>query len=246
MLTRRAFLKLSVALSSTLLAQSASNDRLRVARWWPTAPPTAPDDALATHDLLLVPAYLAAEWIQRRALAPLASPPGRAHDPEGAFTIPHVYTLTTVIPPTQPLYPLWHTSTLWPSDPRVLIGLAFLRRGYLPNDPHPGHIAQIERDVLALRPQLARGQLSASATMYRVQQSAESQKALQRPPFGTLFVEYDWVIPSGGRHSALARAYAQVNAQLTRPNITGAWPLAPLSPVIRARLKALADYVTTS
>lgn len=128
---RRTFLKLSAVLGAALALPPRS---LRLASALPLPFPHTrlanPDTALDPRewDALLIPAYRAAEWIQRGWLAPLTRciAPGRAHDPESAFTHPYRFH--------------WHRSLLdnWP---RLTAALALQHSGYSPNDTHPGHLA---------------------------------------------------------------------------------------------------------
>ena len=137
-MNRRPFLKLGVVLGAAL---ALPRFPLRLASALPLPFPhtfiSNPDAALDLRDwdALLVPAYRAAEWIGRGTLAPLAGPPGRAHDPEGAFTHPYQFRI--------------HQSA--PLDwPRLAVGLALQHLGHSPNDTHLGHVAQA-RGVLQQR-----------------------------------------------------------------------------------------------
>lgn len=151
--SRRSFLKWSggLALGATSLTLSAASGP-RIAATWPVRAPhlylpnpdALLDRELSAFDLLLVPAYAAAELIQRRQLQPLPGrlrgTPGRAHDPEGAFTWPQHYDRVT-LPLAAP----------WPQHPRLVVGAALWARGYSPNDLHPGRLAQVEQDLRAGR-----------------------------------------------------------------------------------------------
>ncbi|MGQ0601906.1 MAG: hypothetical protein ACT4QE_09455 [Anaerolineales bacterium] len=94
-MSRRAFLLTgaATALSTLILPR-----RLRLGSALPISHHFNSDaDELTQHaarfDALLISAYAAAELIARNRLRPLAGPPklsgGRAHDPDGAFTVPH-------------------------------------------------------------------------------------------------------------------------------------------------------------
>lgn len=203
-LSRRAFLKLSGALS--VAASWPARGGARLAATWPVPYPhyyfPNPEKLLAQNlarfDVLLLPAYAAAELIQANALQTLPGAPSRAHDPEGAFTQPYHYQIISL--------PL---ASAWPNHPRVVVGAALWARGYSPNDSHPGHLAQIEKDLLTRRP-------------------------LVRPDAATLVIEYDWVIPlNANREAALAFLRHQ---QSKISNLKSAIPLMPFSPAARAQI----------
>ncbi len=137
-LERRAFLKWSAALGAALCLPRLTPP-LRLASTLPLPGPhhffPNPDALLARgprdFDVWLVPAYVAAEWIQRGGLAQLSGPPHRAHDPDGAFTRPHRFVVQHAFN--------WE----WP---RLTLGLALQQRGHSPNAAHPGHLAQLAAD----------------------------------------------------------------------------------------------------
>lgn len=146
-MNRRAFLKLSAGLGAAL---ALPRFPLRLASTLPLPFPHTfianPDTALDLRawDALLVPAYRAAEWIQHGQLQPLAGPPGRAHDPEGAFTRPHQFRIHRTI------------QSQWP---RLAIGLALQNLGHSPNDWHTGHVAQALRHLQQRAPLWSAGVL---------------------------------------------------------------------------------------
>ena len=166
-LHRRTFLKLSAAGAALgAAAYLKPLGGLAVASTLPLPFPHRhfPDaEALLTRrldafDLLLVPAYAAVELIRRNALRLIPGPPGRAHDPDGAYTLPYRTAVSALLYRGQPprsLDDLWRADALWPDSSRLVIGAALLRRGYSPNDTHSGRLAQIEQDLLDLRPRLA-------------------------------------------------------------------------------------------
>src|SRR2546426_385408 len=96
-LNRRTFLKLSAVFG--IAAHLRPTDQPLIASTFPLPFPhqyfpnaeSLLSQPLALFDLLLVPAHLAAELIQRGALRPLngdlPKSVGRAHDLEGAFTL---------------------------------------------------------------------------------------------------------------------------------------------------------------
>lgn len=155
-------------------------------------------------DAVLVPAYAAAELIRAEAVRPLPGPPGRAHDPEGAFTLPHATLVAGLVyrgapPPTPSLDDLWSSHALWPADMRLVIGAALLRRGYPLNDSHPGHLAQVESDLRRLRPRLTPNPLRAleagrgvvALALLNTNDIGSAHHIIE----GGFLLEYDWVIP---------------------------------------------------
>jgi len=166
---------------------------------------------LAAFDLLLVPAYAAAELIRGGALQKIPGSPGRAHDPDGAFTIPYSYAITALVyrgTPPASLDNLWTHAALWPDAPRLVIGTALLRSGYRLNDANPGHLAQVEEDLLRLRPRLVpdplaglrsgRAALALASIPDRIGEG--EPPGIFLPPEGVALIEYDWVIPLNAPH----------------------------------------------
>jgi hypothetical protein len=194
---------------------------------WPARPP-------AGLDLLLVPAYVAADYIRGGHLQPLYGPRGRAHDPEGAFTWPYAHHVAALLGRRPGQSASWAAvwqgapGARWPVDPRLVIGAALLRRGYSPNDTHAGHLAQVEADLLDLAPRLAGGSTPGLAFGW-VDLAAVSAEAL--PQEGTLLVEYDWVIPLGAADPVAARAFAMRQAPAALPSGRPSVPLVPLMPL---------------
>ena len=163
-LSRRAFLKLSAAFGAAAALKLprglaiASTLHLPVPHHYFASAESVLARGLSQFDLLLVPAYAAAELIQHNALQTLRGSPHRAHDPEGAFTVPHAYAVSALVyRDTRPgaFDDLWQRSALWPDDARLAGGAALLRRGYSPNDTHPGRLRQVERDLMELRPTIS-------------------------------------------------------------------------------------------
>ncbi len=215
-LNRRAFLKLSGALG--VAAHWPVARAVRLAATWPVTYPHRyfpnPENLLAhgvsPFEALLLPAYAAAELIQANALHTLPGTPGRAHDPDGAFTFPYHYE-TIALPLT----------SAWPNQPRVVVGAALWARGYSPNDSHPGHLAQIEKDLL-------------------------THNRPVRSSAATLLIEYDWVIPqTANLESALAFIRNLPPARLHdhRPS---AIPLMPLPLTARHQIAAIWKRLTAS
>lgn len=207
-----------------------------------------PDSLLARQpagaDLLLVPAYIAVGLVARGWVQRLPGPPGRAHDPEGAYTVPYRYAVSAFVraagaAPNDP----WHPTIVWPAFSRLLLGAALQRRGFSPNDSHAGHLAQAGEDLLALRPLLTGDPLAAvqaravpsalAAVPVAADGALEAGDGLAAtlPPWGTVVVEYDWVLPANAPEPATARTWL---AELSPPSAPALpegprWlPLAPL------------------
>jgi hypothetical protein len=232
-MNRRTFLKISAALgAASFLPQGG----LSIASTFPLPCPhhyfpsaeQLLSARLARYDLLLVPAYAAAGLIRLGALHRLPGTPGRAHDPDGAFTLPALAAVAALVtrgPSTLTLSDLWTRPALWPDFPRLVIGAALLRRGHPPNDTHPGHLAQVEKDLSNLRPRLApdpvaglRADPSALALAPVPARIVEAEPGsspgpqvwLSAPPIpnahphipseGAIWIEYDWVIPLDAPH----------------------------------------------
>jgi hypothetical protein len=209
---------------------------------------------LAQADAALVPAYLAAELIQAGALRPLNGPPNRAHDPEGAFTVPHTSLRSALIyrhaPQTPSLDDLFSPGALWPADPRLVLGAALRRRGYPLNDAHPGHLKQIEHDLRRAHPRfvdepataLREDAGSVALTLVNVNDAGRAHL----PTEGGFSLEYDWVIPraSSQPESAerLIRLISPSSIVYRPPSDHRALPtFCPLTPIARARYIALWD-----
>lgn len=219
--SRRAFLKLSGALSVALPWPVAGG--LRLASTWPIAyphhyfpnPEALVARGLSQFDLLLLPAYAAAELIQANALQTLPGLPGRAsagsraHDPEGAFTLPY-HSQSFTLPLT----------SAWPNHPRLVVGAALWARGYSPNDSHPGHLAQIEKDLLAHR-------------------------QLTRPDVAALKIEYDWVMPRTPSNTRAALEFLTSLRPLTSAPQAGL-PLMPLPITARRQIAAMWKRLTAA
>jgi hypothetical protein len=194
--------------------------------------------SLARFDLLLAPAYIAAELIQRGVLQATGGmpewAPGRAHDPDGTFTIPYRYKIGALryseggAPASMPSWSeLWQADgrILWPSGSRLAIGAALLSRGYSPNDTHAGHLAQAGDDLARLE---SAPPTSARLALELVDASAASHARL--PMEGVPLIEYDWVIPVAGSVE-LARKFVQsLGRPADIPKLAGA-RLIPLMPL---------------
>ena len=211
---------------------------------------------LAAFDLLIVPAYAAAELIRRGALQKIPGSPGRAHDPDGAFTIPYTYAISALVyrgaPPTS-LNDLWTRDALWPDAPRLVIGAALLRRGYRLNDTNPGHLAQAAEDLWRLRPRLStdplaglRSGLAALALTPIPDRNGEAEPfGIFLPPEGAALIEYDWLIPLGAPHPQAALKFITENAlSIRHPPREAAIRYPPLTPLPAAARAQLAEIWT--
>ena len=252
-MNRRAFLKLGAALGAAAAVQLppgaalASTLPLPVPHhYFPNAETLLAHD-LRRFDLLLVPAYAAAELIRRGALRPLNGPPGRAHDPDGAFTIPYAFGLAALAyrgARPQSFADLWLRDSLWPDEPRLVLGAALLRRGWSPNDSHPGRLAQVERDLLELRPRVvahpAAGlrALSAAVALTSVLSGAgETGQNVAVPTGGTILIEYDWAIPASAANPDGALVLIEnARARRAAPRLQNNTHLIPLAALPSAAL----------
>jgi hypothetical protein len=147
----------------------------------------------AARGALLVTAELAARLIQQGRLAHLAGPPGRAHDPEGAFTTPAGISVLTVTGADR-LCELLRPGGLWPADARTSIAATLLALGYSPNSHSAVELARAERALAQAWPEFVadpagdvRTALGARALLWRNLGAPE-------PLDAGLAVEWDWVI----------------------------------------------------
>lgn len=159
----------------------------------------------AHFDALLLPAYAAAELIARAAVLPLTGPAGRAHDPEGAFTVPHSivhYPITDA---------LFSPRALWPHYGRLALAAALLHRGYPANDQHPGHVRQAAADLRDARPRFVRRPLTAREAGDGALVAVDAATAANAVG-PTISLEYDWVIPCTSRQPAAAERLIRQHA----------------------------------
>jgi len=169
------------------------------------------DDRLDRFDLILAPAYAAAALIARGRLARLSGPRGRAHDPDGAYTVPFTY-----------LVGVPESSASVPADPRVALGAALMRRGHSPNDPHPGRVAQALAD-------LANPWLGATSAISLLDPAQAAR--LAQPGASMMLIEYDWVIPAASARPAAAAAFVAALTPPLPPALPGVrlYPVMPLN-----------------
>ncbi|MCC6191481.1 MAG: twin-arginine translocation signal domain-containing protein [Anaerolineales bacterium] len=237
--SRRGFLKLSAVLGAGLGWPAALvGTRLRLGaaiswpgaetvdlRAWPAQPP-------AGFDLLLAPADAAAAYIRGGFLEMLKGPRGRAHDPDGAFTWPGAFQVGVLrgrrLGRPASWAAVWDdaASGPWPRAARLVIGAALLRRGYSPNDTHPGHLAEVEADLLARAPRLAAEDAPGLAFGWA---GLSTVQAGDLPLEGTPLVELDWVIPRGTADAEGARRFLALQQPAVLP---GGWPSQRLVPLM--------------
>ncbi len=184
------------------------------------------ESALDHVDVALVPAYVAAKLIQNGLLRPVHGPSGRPHDPEGRYTVPFAYRVAALRLPGGPATPLaatwadlWSAAgrAVWPAFSRLITGAALLRRGYSPNDTHPGHLAQAADDLGRLRPRIVPEVSERFKALQRTEKPlafvladpSELGRAngLRLPAEGTMLIEYDWVITASPTQAAAARQF---------------------------------------
>lgn len=259
--SRRAFLTLGLTAAAAFTALSKAKDAnvqtgLHLAAALPTRLSRrviADADALAAQaesfDLLLLPAYAAAGLIRQGRAQPLSGPPGRAHDPDGAFTVPHSLQFTALFyrgaaPERITLDHLFQPGALWPRYPRLIIALALLRRGYLPNDEEPAHLQQVEDDLRRARPTLAADPLRAlragRGNVALNLLDAGRLPGVRLPEEGVLTLEYDWVVPRRSSDPVAAEAFVRAQPIPFRLQLPGpAHTLGPLSPAARRQYAAL-------
>src|SRR5579859_3563874 len=261
--TRRHFLKLGAAVVAAGLALPLAG--------WPASAPGSPAlriasalllpgyDYLASPerlvtsapdrpDVALIPAHVAALLVRHGLLQPLPGPPGRAHDPDGHYSLPHAYRVAALSFPSETAAPqqaswadLWTRRAAWPASGRLIMGAALLRRGYSPNDSHPGHLAQAAADLERLRPRLAPagtehfdgGQPGPRVPALVLADPAAIGQAngLRLPVEGTLLVEYDWVVLAGAERAALARRFVEQRPLAGVPRLDLPVRLIPLMPL---------------
>jgi len=259
--SRRTFLTLGLTATAALTVFGTARDaNVRAGPQIGAALPTrltrrviADADTLAVHaehfDLLLLPAYAAAGLIREGRLRRLSGPPGRAHDPDGAFTAPHSLQFTMLAyrepaPERITLAHLFQPGSLWPEYPRLIIGLALLRRGYLPNTEDPAHLQQVEDDLRRARPTFVADPLRAlragRGPVALSLMDAGRLPGVRLPEEGVLTLEYDWVIPCRSTDPAAAEAFVRAQPLPFRLQLPGpAHTLGPLSPAARREYQAL-------
>jgi hypothetical protein len=134
---------------------------------------------------------------------------------------------------------------------RVAAGVALLRRGYSPNDTHPGHLALAAADLAQLSPRLSPAPLPSQpqpALVLADPASLGGAQGLRLPAEGALLIEYDWVITAGAERAALARRFIASLPPATPWQPANASvrliPLMPLPPAARAQHTAIWNELT--
>jgi hypothetical protein len=227
--SRRAFLLAGAAALGTLLWPRS----LQLGVALPIGHYFNPDaDELAREairfDALLLPAYAAAELIARDALRQITGPPGRAHDPEGAFTVPHT---VVCYPITDELF---SPRAVWPRFGRLALAAALLHRGHPVNDQHPGHVKQAALDLADARPLFVRNPLAAleagAGEVALTPMDAATASVSGAP---ALTLAYDWVIPRASTNPTAAESFIRAQRSSFSPH-PSSFTLTPLPAKTRA------------
>ncbi len=92
-----------------------------------------------------------------------------------------------------------------------------MRRGYSPNDSHPGHLIQAADDLKVLRPRIVPEATQRYNDLRRTEKSLSlvladpadlgQANGLRLPAPATMLVEYDWVITGGPAQVGAARQF---------------------------------------
>ncbi|MBP7690689.1 MAG: hypothetical protein KA764_02175 [Anaerolineales bacterium] len=252
---RRAFLKLGAALAAGIglrpsaPAGAAQPGALAAALPLDDCPCAFISDAerltaqAGSFDAVLVPAYAAARLIQRGAARPFTLPagaPGRAHDAAGRWTRPGATRVLALVyhgaPPAQPAWTdVFQPHAIWPDYGRLALAAALLRRGWLPDDPHPGRWARAEADLRAAEPSLAADPVRAlqagrGAVALALVDPAAPPPGAARLPAAALRISYEWVLMRSARRPAAAEARLRhlplVSPPGERAFTLGGWPAA--------------------
>jgi len=222
--SRRTFFKVSALLSALTLRFGRP---LAVASALPMAGAYINMDADELEplkfDAALLPAYAAVHGIHQRDLHRLSGPPGRAHDPEGAFTVPFKIMIAAVAyagaEPAQPLFEhLWTREALWPRFGRLALGVALVRRGYSPNTLNLNEVEAAAQALKELRPRFVKNVPRALETgkgaVGLVLRDAAQLPVTGLPAEARLMIEYDWVMPRTCTQTQAAEALIR---RLSRP-----------------------------
>jgi hypothetical protein len=246
--SRRAFFKLGAAL---VAAATVPRPGPSLAAAFPASATTyfQPDaEALAAEalrfDAVLAPAYAAAGLIRAGAVRQLAGAGwrGRAHDPDGAFTLPHVTARLMLIyrgprPARPSLADAFQPGALWLDYGRLALSAALLRRGDSPNDAHPGRINRAAQDLADARPRFVRDPARALAAGYGqvavalLRPEAESPGAAL-PSEGVLALEFDWAVTRAAARPGAVEAVVRADARPAVPD-PASFTLTPLPSLAR-------------
>lgn len=203
--SRRTFFKVSALLSALTLRLGRP---LAIASALPLAGTQVNIDAdelePLNFDVVLVSAYAAVSLIRQQRAHQLSGPPGRAHDPEGAFTVPFKMMIATVAyasaEPVQPMFEhLWTRAALWPRFGRLALGVALLRKGYSPNTLNLTEVEEAAQALRELGPRFVKnvpGALEAGeGDVGLVLRDAARLPVSGLPAEARLMIEYDWLVP---------------------------------------------------
>lgn len=159
-------------------------------------------------DTALLPAYAAMYFIRQRHAQRLSGPPGRAHDPEGAFTIPSKMMIAAVAyagaEPMQPLLEhVWAREAVWPRFGRLALGVALLRHGYSPNTLNLNEVETAAQALRELKPRfvvdvpraLEAGEGAVGLVLRDAARLTARLPISGLPAEARLMIEYDWVVP---------------------------------------------------
>lgn len=203
--SRRTFFKVSALLSALTLRLGRP---LTIASALPLAGAHVNIDAdklePLNFDTALLPAYAAMYLIRQRHAQRLSGPPGRAHDPEGAFTIPFKMMIAAVAyPGAEPVQPLlehvWAREALWPCFGRLALGVALIRHGYSPNTLNLNEVEEAAQALRKLNPRFVNNVPHAleagEGAVGLVLRDAARLPVSGLPAEARLMIEYDWLVP---------------------------------------------------
>lgn len=223
MVTRRGFLKTGLMLTAAL----------GLAEWLHPArqPGFASPELLqlgVKHGALLVTAELAARLIHQGRLAHLAGPPGRSHDPDGAFTTPAGISVLTVSGADR-LRDMLRPGGLWPADARTAVAAALLALGYSPNSESAEALAQAERALVRAQPHLVADPAQDARTALGARSLIWRDLGAPQPLDAGLAVEWDWVILADAVDPAAAEDFIRAQRRPVPAFPAYARTLTPLS-----------------
>lgn len=207
--SRRTFFKVSALLSALTLRLGRP---LAIASALPLTDAQVNIDAdelePLNFDVMLVSAYAAVRLIRQQYAHQLSGPPGRAHDPEGAFTVPFKMMIATVAyagtEPVQPLFEhLWTPAALWPRFGRLALGVALLRHGYSPNTLNLTEVEAAAQALRELGPRFVRdvpraleaGEGEVGLVLRDAARFAARLPVSGLPAEARMMIEYDWLVP---------------------------------------------------
>lgn len=217
--SRRTFFKVSAVLSALTLRLGRP---LTIAAALPLVGAHVNIDAdelePLNFDTALLPAYAAVHLIRQRHAQRLSGPPGRAHDPEGAFTVPSKMMIAAVayagVEPLQPLLEhVWAPEALWPRFGRLALGVALVRHGYSPNTLNLNEVETAAQALRELKPRFVSDvpcALEAGAgAVGLVLRDAARLPIYGLPAEARLMIEYDWLVPRTSLQPKAAEDYVR-------------------------------------